>query len=54
MIAYHVHMRHILVEVIEATSHGEDGDSNEEGPCEAAHPGAVVQAIGWQKYGPHW
>ena len=52
--AHHVNMRYILVQVIEAAGHGEDGDGNEEGPSEAAHPGAVIQAISWQEYGPHW
>lgn len=48
-----VNMWHILVEVVEAACHGEDGHGNEEDPCEAAHPGAVVQSIRGQEDCPH-
>lgn len=48
-----VNMRDILVEIVQATCHGEDGDGNEQDPGEAAHPGAVVQPIGGQEDGPH-
>ena len=49
-----VHMRHVLVQVIEAACHGEDRDSNEKDPGQAAHPGAIVQAIRGQEDCPHW
>lgn len=47
-------MWHILVQVVEAARHGEDGHGNEEDPGEAAHPGSVVQAVGGQEDCPHW
>ena len=37
-----INMWHVLVEVIQAACQGEDGHSNEEDPCEAPHPRAVV------------
>ena len=52
--AHLVHMRHVLVQVIEAACHGEDRDSNEKDPGQAAHPGAIVQAICGQEDCPHW
>lgn len=52
--AYLVHMRHVLVQVIEAACHGEDRHSDEKDPGQATHPGAIVQAIRGQEDGPHW
>ena len=49
-----VHMRHVLVQVIEAACHGEDRHSNEKDPGQATHPGAIVQAIRGQEDCPHW
>ena len=54
MTGHLVHMWHILVQVIEAACHGEDRDSNEKDPGQAAHPGAIVQAVCRQEDRPHW
>ena len=47
-------MRHVFIEIIKATCHGEDRDSDEEDPGDTPHPGTVVQAVCGQEYGPHW
>ena len=47
-------MWYILVQVVKAAGHGEDGHSNEQDPCDTSHPGPVVHAISRQEDGPHW